>query len=103
MGHGKQRCRELCLQNRGTTTGAHLALHLTASSVHSCLAFASSHTTILCIASTVMSTCSTTLPYSIPVGTCLPPTFLLQGMETLEDDTFAVGKTVSDVCYIVTR
>src|SRR5262249_8616488 len=31
-----------------------------------------SRTRILCISSTVISTCSTTLPYSIPVGTFLP-------------------------------
>src|SRR2546428_496615 len=30
-------------------------------------------TRMLCISSTLMSTCSTTVPYSIPVGTFLPP------------------------------
>ena len=32
-----------------------------------------------------------------------PPAFLLQGMETLEDHTFPMGETVSDVREIVTR
>jgi len=32
-----------------------------------------------------------------------PPTFLLQIMETLENDTFPAGKTVSDVWEVVTR
>jgi hypothetical protein len=32
-----------------------------------------------------------------------PPTFLLQGMETLENDTFPVGETVTDVWEIITR
>ena len=32
-----------------------------------------------------------------------PPTFLLQVIETLEDDTFPVGKTVPDVWDVVTR
>ena len=32
-----------------------------------------------------------------------PPTFLLQGMETLKDDTFPMGEPVSDVWQIVTR
>src|SRR5262245_20512600 len=32
-----------------------------------------------------------------------PPAFLLQGMKTLEDDTFTMGETVSDVGKIVAR
>jgi hypothetical protein len=32
-----------------------------------------------------------------------PPTFLLQGMETLQDATFPVGETVSDGGEISTR
>jgi hypothetical protein len=32
-----------------------------------------------------------------------PTTFLLQGMETLEDDTFSVNETVSDVGEVITR
>ena len=32
-----------------------------------------------------------------------PPSFLLQVIETLEDDTFTVGEPVSDVGEIVTR
>jgi hypothetical protein len=32
-----------------------------------------------------------------------PATFLLQGVETLQDDAFPVGETVSDVGEIVTR
>ncbi len=32
-----------------------------------------------------------------------PPTFLLQVSKTLEDDTFTVGETVSNVGEIVTR
>jgi hypothetical protein len=32
-----------------------------------------------------------------------PPTFLLQVVETLQDDAFPVGETVSDVWEIVTR
>src|SRR5262252_180146 len=32
-----------------------------------------SRTRILCISYTLMSTCSTTVPYSMPVGTFLPP------------------------------
>ena len=32
-----------------------------------------------------------------------PTTFLLQGMETLENDTFPVGETVSNVGKMLTR
>jgi hypothetical protein len=32
-----------------------------------------------------------------------PTTFLLQVIETLEDDTFTVGKTVSHIGEVVTR
>src|SRR6266446_5140884 len=32
-----------------------------------------------------------------------PPAFLLQGMKTLENDTFPLGETVSDAWEIVTR
>jgi hypothetical protein len=32
-----------------------------------------------------------------------PTTFLLQVMQTLEDDTFPMGETVSDVGEIVTK
>jgi hypothetical protein len=31
------------------------------------------------------------------------PALLLQGMETLENDTFTLAKTISDVWYIVMR
>ena len=34
----------------------------------------------------------------------IPPTaFLLQGIATLEDDTFSLGETISDVWQIITR
>jgi hypothetical protein len=36
-------------------------------------------------------------------GDIPPTTLLLQGMETLEDDTFSMGKPVSDVWQIVMR
>jgi hypothetical protein len=32
-----------------------------------------------------------------------PPTLLLQGMETLEDDAFPVGETVSNIGEVVAR
>jgi hypothetical protein len=32
-----------------------------------------------------------------------PPAFLLQVVETLEDDTFPVGETVSNIGEVVTR
>jgi hypothetical protein len=36
-------------------------------------------------------------------GDIPPPTFLLQGIKTLEDDTFPMGETVFHIRAIVTR
>jgi hypothetical protein len=38
-----------------------------------------------------------------PCGNMSPPAFLLQVIQTFQDDTFRVGKTVSDVWEIGTR
>src|SRR5256885_645014 len=42
-------------------------------------------------------------PVQHSCGNIPPTTFLLQGIETLEDDTFPVGETVFHVWEIVTR
>src|SRR5712691_4984260 len=42
-------------------------------------------------------------PVEHPCRHIPPTTFLLQGVETLQDDTFPVGQTVSNIREIVTR